>query len=246
MNVLKSLKALKEEDHRRALYATLVFIMLLILFFLLVSLDEPDPPIKEKIIEIDMENIIVPEEFLEANGGGGSDGGPSPIVNESVDPAPNVQTQTQVSVNVNSGNGNQNNNQVNNTQPQPDQSLGFNGNSGNDNGNGNGPGFGDGNGVGDGPGNGPGGDGTSNLSRKITTAPTFNGQAQEEGKIALDIWVDENGNVIQTRLKESKSTSGSAYLISLAERAAKTMKYDKKPGAGKEHVGYQIFEFKKI
>ena len=39
-NLVKSFRALKEEDHRRALYASLVFIMLMILFFLLVSLEE--------------------------------------------------------------------------------------------------------------------------------------------------------------------------------------------------------------
>jgi len=243
--IVNSLKALKEEDHRRAFYASLVFIMLMILFFLLVSLEEPDPPLKEKIVEIDMENIIIPEEFLEASNSGGSDGGANPEYNKVPDPAPKIDTQKEQSVNVNSGNGNQTNNQNNNTQPQPDQSLGFNGTTGNDSGDGKGGGFGDGDGVNQNSGNTTGA-GTSNPNRKITTKPTFNGNAQEEGKIALDIWVDAEGNVVQTRFKESKSTSGSAYLISLAERAAKTMKYEKKPGVDKEHVGYEVFEFKKI
>ena len=50
--IKKSIQALREEDHRRALYAALVFIMLLILFFLLVSLEVPDPPLEEEIVEI--------------------------------------------------------------------------------------------------------------------------------------------------------------------------------------------------
>jgi outer membrane biosynthesis protein TonB len=242
--ILKGLRALKEEDHRRALYASMVFIMLMILFFLLVSLEEPDPPLQEVIIPIDMENIEIPEEFMEDPGGGGSQGGPSPIDQQVENSAEEQPTQQEHSVEVNAGNENGTNNGVNN-EPQPDQSLGFNGNNGNDNGNGNGDGFGDGDGTNVGNGSGPNGDGVYNPSRKVVTPPTFNAYAQEVGKIALDIWVDENGNVTKVRYKESKSTSGDAYLISLATKAAKTMKYDKKPGAGVEHVGYQIFEFKK-
>lgn len=245
MKLVKMLAVLKEEDHRKALYATLIFIMLNILFFLLVSMEEPDPPLQEEIIPIDMENIEIPEEFMEeAGSGGSSEGGPSQVDEQVHHSAEQTQTQQDPSVHVNAGNENQTENGVNN-QPQPDQSLGFNGNEGNDNGTNEGNTFGSENGVG-GHDSGPGGDGNYNPNRKITTAPTFNGNAQEEGRIALDLWVDENGNVIQVRYKESKSTSGSEYLISLATRAAKTMKYDKKPGAVKEHVGYQIFEFKKI
>lgn len=248
MNVItKSLKALKEEDHRRALYATMIFMMLSTLFFLLVSMEEPDPPLTEKVIPIELENIMIPEELFteEAPGGGGSDGGPSPIDQQVENSAAEETTQQEHSVQVNAGSENQTENGVNN-QPQPDHSLGFNGDGGNDNGHGTGTGFGDGDGTSTGSGNGPGGDGVSNLNRKITTKPTFNGNVQEEGKIALDLWVDENGNVVQVRYKESKSTSGSEYLISLATRAAKTIKYEKKPGAVKEYVGYQIFEFKKV
>lgn len=244
MTILKSLRALREEDHRRALYASLVFIMLMILFFLLVSLEEPDPPLKEKIIPIEMEDIDIPEEFMEEPGGGGSQGDANPEYSEAVDPAEHVEVQHEVSVHQNSGNGNQVNNQVNN--PKPDDGLTFGGDHGDDNGTNEGPGFGDGTGVNGGSNSGPGGDGVSNPNRKVVVEPTITGNAQEEGKIALDIWVDENGNVVQTRFKESKSTSASQYLISLAERAAKTMKYEKKPGAVKEHVGYQIFVFTKV
>lgn len=247
MKMLSFLKALREEDHRRALYASLVFIMLNTLFFLLVSMEEPDPPLKEIILPIAMEDMEIPVEYIESDeaGGGGSQGGPSPIDQQVQNSAAQTQTQTDQSVYVPSGNQNQTENGVNN-QPQPDQSLGFNGTGGDGNGNGNGTGFGDGDGTGVGDGSGPGGYGNSNPNRKVTGEPVFNGNVQEEGKIALDIWVDENGNVVQVRYKEAKSTSGSEYLISLATRAAKTMKYEKKPGAVKEYVGYQIFAFKKV
>lgn len=247
MKMLSFLKALKEEDHRKALYASLIFIMLNILFFLLVSMEEPDPPLQEYVVPIEMEAIEIPEEFFESEepGGGGSQGGPSQIDQQVDNSASQSQTQTQQSVYTPSGNENQNENGVNN-EPQPDHSLGFNGSGGDGNGDGTGTGFGDGDGTNAGNGSGPGGDGVSNPNRKVTTAPNFTGTAQEEGKIALDIWVDENGNVIKTRYKESKSTSGSEYLISLATKAAKSMKYEKKPGASVEFVGYQIFEFRKV
>ena len=247
MKMLRFLNALKEEDHRRAVYASMIFIMLNILFFLLVSMEEPDPPIEEKVMPVELTDMEIPIEYIETEeaGGGGSQGGPSPIDQQIDNSAEHTQTQTEHSVNIPSGNQNQTENGVNN-QPQPDQSLGFNGTGGDGNGNGTGTGFGDGDGTGVGDGNGPGGYGNSNPNRKITADPVFNGNVQEEGKIALDIWVDENGNVVQVRYKEAKSTSGSEYLISLATRAAKTMKYEKKPGAVKEYVGYQIFAFKKV
>src|SRR5262245_58749994 len=131
---MKILQSLKHEDHRRALYATLVFIMMNILFFLLVSMEEPDPPLQEIIVPIELEGIMIPEEILEAVelGGGGSEGGPSPIDQQVENSASQIETQQEQSVTVNAGNENQHNPGVNN-EPQPDQSLGFNGESGNQN-----------------------------------------------------------------------------------------------------------------
>ncbi len=246
-NLVKNLQNLKEEDHRRALYAVLVFIMLMILFFLLVSLEEPDPPIEEKIIEIEMPDI----EYEGSQEEGGSQSNNMDANTDSnneneKDQTSHIETQDDSDINVSSADGSADNNNEEEKEPNVDESFSFGGNSGQGSGNGDGDQFGDGSGVG---GNGQGdspGDGKYNPNRKVTKAPTFDSYSQEEGTIALDIWVDANGNVFKTRIKASKSTSGSAYLISLAEKAAKTMKYDKKPGAGIEHVGYKKFTFKKI
>jgi hypothetical protein len=241
-SIKQSLQALREEDHRRALYAALVFIMLLILFFLLVSLEVPDPPKKEEIIEITMEDI---EFDLGSQPEGGSQSSSeisevTPVPQS--DPAPSHDTQTDASVTVPSGPGGTGTESNNELVDKPDDAFAFPG-SGQGSGTGSGPGFGQGSGVGgNGQGNTPG-DGDYNPSRKVTQAPTFNASAQEEGKIALDIYVD--GNIVNVKFKESKSTSGSDYLRKLAEKAAKTMRYDAKPGAGVEYVGYQIFTFKK-
>ena len=221
MKILKSLNNLKEEDHRRALYATLIFIMLMILFFLLISLEEPDPPLTEPIVEIDLPDV----EIIDV---GSEDAGSSSETNanSTQESPPDIDTQDESPVNLPTGNGESD-------VPKPDESLGF---PGGGNGGGTGTDFGDGGGVGGtGTGNSPG-DGPSNLNRKVVKHPVFNAQTQDEGVIALDIWVDANGKVVKTRFKESKSTSGSAYLIKLAEKAARTMRYDTKPGAGWEHV----------
>ncbi|MCG8576683.1 MAG: energy transducer TonB [Flavobacteriales bacterium] len=246
MKIIKSLKALKEEDHRRALYGTLVFIMLLILFFLLVSLEEPDPPLEEPILEIEMPQIEF--EGSEAKGGSQSNemsSNPQTDNNNIKEETSHVETQETSDVNVSSANGSADNDNEEEKQPEVDESLTFGKNNGKGTGTGEGDDFGKGTGVGgDGKGNRPG-DGTHNPNRKVVKPPTFDANSQEEGKIVLDIWVDENGNVYKTRVNES-STSGSSYLISLAKKAAKTMKYEKKPGAGIEYVGSKAFTFRKV
>lgn len=240
---MKFIENLKEEDHRKALYASLIFIMLMILFFLLVSLEEPDPPIQEKIIEIEMPDVEI-EQGSQAEGGSESSeeaSVPTPT-NNVEEPAREIVTQDEPTTPVVTSNGNSNSDNTNQSEPEPDSDFSFSG-SGSGSGNGNGTAFGNGDGVGgNGSGNTPG-DGNYNPDRKVTKPPSFNANAQEEGKVALDIWVDANGNVIKTRFKESKSNTGSQYLIGLAIKAAKTMKYDKKPGAHSEHVGYKVFTF---
>jgi outer membrane biosynthesis protein TonB len=240
---MKILGVLKEEDHRKALYASMVFVMLMILFFLLVSLEQPNPPLQDKIIEIELPDIEVEMGSQPAGGSTNNNEEAAPKNNQNVEDSPrNVITQREETTPVPKGNGTSNTNNSNN-EPKPDNTFTFGGGGGS--GNGSGTSFGNGSGVGgNGDGNTPG-DGTYNTSRKVTTRPSFNSNAQEEGTIALDIWIDANGNVVNTKYKESKSSSGSEYLIGLARKAAKTMKYDKKPNASVEHVGYQVFSFTK-
>ena len=240
--MIKSLQALKEEDHRRALYAVLVFIMLMILFFLLVSLEEPDPPLEEIIMEVQMPDVEIEMGSQPKGGGQESTTEETVVSSEQVDSSDPDATQEESPVTVTDSNGSEDNDNTETDNTHVDEGLSFPG-SGHGQGDGNGDDFGSGSGVGGhGQGNVPG-DGTYNPSRKVVQKPSFDSNVQEEGKIALDIWVDSEGKVIKTRFKESKSTSGSAYLMQLAEKAARTMRYDKRPGAGTEHVGYFVFGF---
>jgi uncharacterized membrane protein len=119
---MKIVSLFKEEDHRKALYASLIFIMLMILFFLLVSLKEPNPPIVEEIIEIEMPEIEV-EQGSESGGGSSSDEKVSEPSNDVIEePARNVDTQVEETVKVNSSNGSTNNNN-NRSEPKPDSDF---------------------------------------------------------------------------------------------------------------------------
>jgi hypothetical protein len=210
----------------------------MILFFLLVSLEQPNPPLKDKIIEIELPDIEVEMGSQAAGGSTNSNEEAPSTTSQNVEDSPrNVTTQREESVPVPKGNGTSNSN-----DPKPDNTFTFGGGGGT--GNGSGTTFGNGDGVG---GTGDGnveGPGKYNPNRKLKTEPYQESKPEEEGDIALDIWVDANGAVVNTKYKESKSSSASSYLIDLARKAAKTMKYDKKPGASVEHVGYEVFRFR--
>jgi len=235
---------LKEKDNRKALYAALIFMMLMLLFFLLVSMNEPDPPLQEKVIEVEIEF-------------GGESGGGSPssessetIVNTVSEAAQDIETQEEVSpVQQNTAQGTKPNS--NNTQEeQPDKvdnELGFKpgGNKGTNGEEGEGDKQGDGFKDGD-KGDGPKGDGPkTNLNRKVANYGGITAQSQEEGKVAIDIWVNEKGEVVKVKFNPTKSNTASDYLIGLAKKWAYTMEYEKSLGSPTQFVGYQVFNFKK-
>ncbi len=85
----------------------------------------------------------------------------------------------------------------------------------------------------------------ANKSRAIIKAPQLDMNAQEEGRIALKLWVDQDGNIVKTQLDEVRSTSGSNYLIRLAKKAALSMQYEQSEKKMFEFVGIKIFQFQK-
>jgi hypothetical protein len=132
-------------------------------------------------------------------------------------------------------------------KPDPvDNSLGFpGGGGGTTGGNGNGSGFGDGNGVdGDGgSGIGPG-MGKENLTRKCIDKGGLPVQTQEEGKVVIDVWVNDKGEVVKVKLN-SRTNTPSNNLIGLAKRYAKTRLYQKLLGAPTQFVGSVTYNFTK-
>ncbi len=211
---------LKEKEHQHAFYAVAIFIMLTTLFFLLVSLKSP---VKE-VEEVEPIEAVIEVSFAEPASAGSEAASQNNLTKEVVEDIavqnePSVTTQTAATNNV-------------------DQAFNFNPSSGTVDG----PKFGDneGNDIVD---SGPAHAGIS--SRSMLKEPIFNTNLQEEGEIALKLWVDANGFVVKTLLDADHSNSGSQFLIREAIKAAKTMRYNSKEGAPSEFVGTKIFSFKK-
>jgi hypothetical protein len=216
--------------------------MLMLLFFLLVGMTEPDPPLQEEIIEIEMEFSSPP-----MGGSSSSESQESTVTNTVTESAQELETQEESPVYVPSGQGTSTSSQnTEEEQPKPDDAFSLPSNSGNGEGNGEGDNFGNGDGLGgDGPGETPGGGSGTNLNRKVVDKGGITAQSQEEGKVAIDIWVNDKGEVVKTKFNPSKSNSPSSYLIGLATKWAKTMQYQKSLGSPVQFVGYQVFNFTK-
>jgi TonB family protein len=80
-------------------------------------------------------------------------------------------------------------------------------------------------------------------SRGVRKRPVINDNSKEEGKVAVDITVDDQGNVINAKYTEKGSSTSSAYLRGLALKAAKDIKFNPKQDADEE-TGTIIFRFK--
>jgi hypothetical protein len=234
--------SLKEKDNRKALYAALIFMMLMLLFFLLVSLDEPDPPFQEDIIELEFGGEL-------EGGSAASEQQTEEVVEETVtESAEQVDTQDESPVVVASGQGaSSSSTNTQEAKPDPvDNSLGFpGGGGGTTGGNGGGAGFGAGDGVNGEGGSGVGeGMGKTNLNRKCIDKGGMPEQTQLEGKVVIDIWVNDKGEVVSVKLNP-KTNTPSNILINLAKRYAKTRLYEKLLGAPKQLVGSVTYNFTK-
>jgi TonB family protein len=113
-------------------------------------------------------------------------------------------------------------------------------------GTGSGPGKGAGHGPGEGHGTGQpggGGDGGPDLiGRKLIQQPPPMTDSGEEGKVIVEIIVDETGKVIKAIPGKRGSTTTSAILYSKATQAAYQAKFNPKPGV-KEQRGTYTFVF---
>ena len=105
---------------------------------------------------------------------------------------------------------------------------------------------GDPNGSIDGGGNGGGGlgNGKYNLKgRKILPRPEIIDDSQEEGRVVVEIIVDEQGKIIRATPGERGSTTTSAILYAKARQAALGAKFNPSPEGIKEQKGTITFVF---
>jgi hypothetical protein len=227
------IKIVQEQDRNRGIITAAVYGVVMMILLLFLSISEPDPPLRDIPVEIQ----LTPEMILAPTSSSGSDGGAEK--SGSIDPKPTPPDQGDLvltsknpkPVQHNSGQGGtkpvQN---PNPPQQQPDPTFTFGGGgSGGSGGSGTGPGFGQG--AGGSGGDGPGGDGTG-ASRKIVKHACKPERSTDEGTIYLSIQIDDQGRVIRADNIASKSTTSSVSAIEAARRSVlDCMRYDARTGS---------------
>jgi len=116
--------------------------------------------------------------------------------------------------------------------------------SGGGNGSGNGTGTGSGNGGGNGSGNGGGnGSGYSLGNRKALSKPQPDYTCQEQGRVAVQVSVDRNGNTISVTAGVQGTTNTAKCLLDQARIAAMNTKWQADSNAPEKQVGKIIYTF---
>ncbi len=111
------------------------------------------------------------------------------------------------------------------------------------NGNNTGVGDGPGTGIGDGTPGGPGGTGWDLKGRSLLKKPARMTDSEEEGKVVVEIIVDETGKVVKATAGARGSTTTSSKLYSKARSAAFEAKFSPSPEGIKEQRGTYTFVF---
>lgn len=256
------MELVQDADKRKALIGTILFHVLLLLFFLFNGLQEPDPPLEEEgaMIELgwtdsgsgDVESqVISPQDQVE-------DVAPTETVQESVEEVVEEQVVTQDESPVSTPETSEKE-EVEQQEPDPDpepqasQALQnamenvFNtptggGSEGEDESGPGNTGRPDGSAAGKGV-MGGSGNNWELAGRGYEGGATVTDKPREEGKVVLNIWVNREGKVTRTspNLRESNTTS--QHLFSLAKNAAMRAKFSKAPGAAVEQKGKMTFFF---
>jgi hypothetical protein len=95
-------------------------------------------------------------------------------------------------------------------------------------------------------GNGTAGNGVTIRSgldgRRITRLPSFEDDFNENAKVAIDITVDQSGNVIAASVNPKGTTTTNQNIRNIALKKAKTLKLN--AGNDSEQVGTLVFSFK--
>lgn len=233
-------KIVNDSDRKSGLISAAVYGVVMMILLLFLSVSEPDPPLRDIPVAIE----LTPEMIIISSAPKGSDGGaeksgstnPNPTPPDRGDLVLNSKTPKQIKHNAGQGGSTAVQN-PNPQQLQPDPTFTFGGGgSGGSGGSGSGPGFGQGQGGSGGDGNGGSGTGTA---RKVLRAPCTPERSTEEGTIYLSIQIDDLGKVIRADNVASKSTTSSVSAIEAARKAVlDCMRYDARPGSAtvKEEV----------
>lgn len=80
--------------------------------------------------------------------------------------------------------------------------------------------------------------------RKISRFPSFVDEFNENAKVAVDVRVDPNGNVIGANIQPRGTTTANASIKNIALQKAKLLKFTSNPDAAEEEVGTVVFVFR--
>ncbi len=250
----------KTKDTRPALAISVAFHVLIVLLLIIgVAFKMPDPPIKDQYVSValadfgnsstgqgDVESENPREETQQEDT-------PQETQTQPVETQPDpIVTQTESEVSTPSSTEET----VDNTpDPEPDPQVSDALSNALNNINNSGGGDGDdgtsgnvGTQDGDIDGKGVFGDGSANgwslSGRGMSGEPSLSESPIEEGKVVLEIFVDRDGKVKNTKRNYGLSNTSSDYLFKLAEKAAKTAAFTVKSDAPPLQKGSMTFHFK--
>ncbi|MFB6257139.1 MAG: energy transducer TonB [Flavobacteriales bacterium] len=252
-----------KKDRHKAILGTIIFHAVLALIFLFYGLKEPHPPRKEKMVSIDMNygTSLKGQGQVESKGQKAQkstqeEKQESEQQQQEEPTSQDMATQDQSPVNAQDReDGDKKGDRKKQTQKkeqkvnedlkQAQQKLQEmdaeqGGGEGNDQAGGN-----EGNPQGKTKGQGslPGAGGSWKLSgRKILQKPQPD-EPNEEGKVVVDIWVDQQGKVIRTSPNLRKSNTTSDKLLKLAQEAARKARFNPDPNGAVEQKGQFTFVF---
>ncbi|HYG53341.1 MAG TPA: hypothetical protein VD905_20725 [Flavobacteriales bacterium] len=245
---------IEEKNHINQVKALLFALMIvggIIVAMMFVYLYKPVPLPSDVLVELELGNP-----YAGGGSGGSQKTNPNPVKSEASAPtltenekdAPEINRPN--NVNTKPVTSTNNSTKPNTTKPSnPNALFGGMSEEGSGGGNNNGDGKGDGGKKGDGhgPHNGPGtfGNGTSYLEgRTLLEKPVVEGGFNAEGKVVVDIWVDQNGHVIRTAINESLTNTSNKDLRDRAKRAAKRVVWNVDNSADIEQKGSVTINFK--
>lgn len=192
------------------------------------------------------DNVVIPKKDIKKT--------PAPVVPKDVKPMPE---KPKVSKNANDalssilgnkgGDGDDNRSGNKGNANGNLNSSGYYGNgSGSGTGGGNGSGNGTGTGTGTGPGTGGGSGGGSGYSlgnRKALNKPQPDYNCQEQGRVAVQVTVDRNGNTVSVTAGVQGTTNTAKCLLDQARIAAQNTKWQADSNAPEKQVGKIIYTF---
>jgi hypothetical protein len=80
--------------------------------------------------------------------------------------------------------------------------------------------------------------------RKISRFPSFTDEFNENAKVAVDVRVDPNGNVIGANIQPRGTTTANSSIKNIALQKAKLLKFSTNADAADEEVGTVVFVFR--